>query len=61
MSNVNRKMSINDKRESKHASKSNEVLTLVPKMPKFCSLELSGSFNVFLRSHMIPLDLPVKF
>ena len=48
MSNVNRKMSINDKRESKHASKSNEVLTLVPKMPKFCSLELSDSLNICL-------------
>lgn len=48
------KMSINDKRESKHASKSNEVLTLMPKMSKFCSLEPSDSFNVyFLRSHMI--------
>ena len=32
------KMSINDKRESKHASKSNEVLTLVPKNAKILQL-----------------------
>ena len=53
-------MSINDKRESKHASKSNEVLTLMPKMSKFCSLEPSDSFNVCFFEVTYD-NLPVKF
>lgn len=46
------KMSINDKRESKHASKSNEVLTLMPKMSKFCSLEPSDSLTTIFRGRI---------